>query len=144
MKKKIVRFFMISILSIGSLFTLTNSTHAKTYKLYDADLIDISAYFKTNVLRIRFSYINREKSQQIYWKKKSVDCSCVVYGIEKNAANDIEPPIVASKRVFLKRYDQQIYIDIPTDISEKYRKGVVECDMVVGWNTFQTKEDFYY
>jgi len=135
---------MISILSIGSLFALTNSTHAKTYKLYDADLIDISAYFKTNVLRIGFSYINREKSQQIYWKKKSVDCSCVVYGIGENTPKNNEPPVIASKRVFLKSYDQKIYIDIPTNISEKYRKGVVECDMVVGWNAYQVKDEFYY
>ena len=139
-----VKFFLITLISISSLIAITNSTHAKTYKLYEADLIDISARLKTDVLRIRFSYINRKKSQKIYWKKKSVDCSCVVYGIEKNATRNNEPPIIASKRVFLKSYDQKIYIDIPPTHSNTLREGFVQCDMAVGWNTFQAKDEFYY
>jgi hypothetical protein len=144
MKNKMVRFILIFILSIGSLIALKNSTQAKTYKLYDTDLIDTYASFQTNVLRISFSYINRKESQKVYWEKKSVDCSCVVYGIGKNATGDNEPPIIASKREFLKSYDQKIYIDIPENISQIYRKGIVQCDMVVGWETYQTKDEFYF
>ena len=139
-----VNFFVITLISISSLIAITNSTHAKTYKLYEADLIDISASLKTDVLRIGFSYINRKKSQRIYWKKKSVDCNCVVYGIGENTPKNNEPPVIASKRVFLKSYDQKIYIDIPTTHSNKYSKGFVQCDMAVGWNTFQAKDEFYY
>jgi hypothetical protein len=138
-----VRFFVISILSISSVITLANSTHAKTYKLYNVDLIDISAYFKANVLRVGFSYINRQKSQKVYWKKKSVDCNCVVYGTGKNNPNN-KPPIIASKRVFLTSYDQKIYIDIPEEISQKYRSGLIQCEMTVGWETYQAKDDFYF
>jgi len=139
-----VKFFVITLMSISSLIALTNSADAKTYKLYDVDLIDISAYFKTNVLRIGFSYTNRTTSQRVYWDKKSVDCSCFVYGIGDSLSNQNAPPVVASKRVFLKSYDQKIYIDIPVGISQKYSKGIVQCDMAVGWNTFKAKDEFYY
>jgi hypothetical protein len=75
MKNKMIRFSLIFIVLSGSLIGLTNRIQAKTYKLYDVDLIDIRAIFKTNVLRINFSYIDRDKSQNIHWKKKSADCT---------------------------------------------------------------------
>ena len=144
MKNKMIRFPLIFIVLIGSLIGLTNRIQAKTYKLYDVDLIDIRAIFKTNVLRIHFSYIDRDKSQNIHWKKKSADCTCVVFAFEKNAQNDNKHPGIASKREFLKKSDQKIYIDIPENISQKYSKGVVECEMSVGWEIFKAKDEFYF
>ena len=144
MNKRTALLIGISFLAIQSVIFLQSTALAGSSRLYDAELIDIYANFKDNVLRARFKYINRKKDHTINWEKGSVDCNCSVYGIDKKDRGKITPTLITNQRKFLKSYKQKIYIDIPGGISQKYKKGFIQCDMAVGWDNFQVKDEFNF
>ncbi len=144
MNKRTALLIGISFLAIQSVIFLQSTALAGSSRLYDAELIDIYANFKDNVLRARFIYINRKKGQTIKWEKGSVDCNCSVYGIDKRDRDKMKPNIITTQRKFLRSYNQKIFIDIPENISQKYKKGFIQCDMAVGWDNFQVKDEFNF
>ena len=144
MYKRMLLLIGFSFLSILPMFFLHNTAQAKSKRLYDTELIDIYADCKANVLRVRFNFINRKKGHTIYWKKGKVDCNCSVYGIAKKDKEKNKPTLITTQRKFLRSYNQKIYMDIPEDISRKYKKGFVQCDLAVGWDNFQVKDEFNF
>ena len=144
MYKRMLLLIGFSFLSILPMVFLHTTAQAKSKRLYDTELIDIYADCKANVLRVRFNFINRKKGHTIYWKKGKVDCNCSVYGIAKKDKGEIKPTLITTQRKFLRSYNQKIYMDIPEDISRKYKKGFVQCHLAVGWDNFQVKDEFNF
>jgi hypothetical protein len=72
-------YYLIVFVLLGLLFFIT-PCYSKTYKIYDIDIIDITGIdYESDILRVQFQYINRDKGTWVRWEKKNVDCSCQVF-----------------------------------------------------------------
>lgn len=144
MKKNNLKTLFLSTFLLALLFTLPPAGLAKNHKAGDADLIDMSAAFRGDVLRLRFTYRNRKIGRRIQWDRGRVDCSCQVFGLAGKDGGAGSPPVLTTMRRFLTHSRQEIYLDIPEADSRKYAAGLVRCDLAAGWESYRVEDVFRF
>ena len=144
MLNRFLRFFCAIFFVSIVLFVFIEPCQSKDRKLryHDTDLVYVKPELRNNVLRLTFSYLNREEDQRIYWDKGSVDCNCEVYPID-SYYNKLSKSPVAQKREFFNDSKDTIFVDMPGDFSKNYDYGLVECTMQIGWKNLEVKEKFW-
>ena len=134
-----VIFIMITVFLI---FVEPCQSKSQKLELYDTDLVYVNPSLRNNVLRLSFSYLNREEDEKIYWKSGSVDCTCEVYPIDSRYEKLSKDPIVI-KRQFFNESKDAMFLDVPDSFSKKYDRGFVECTMQIGWKNLKAEEKFW-
>jgi len=135
-------YYLIVFVLLGLLFFIT-PCYSKTYKIYDIDIIDITGIdYESDILRVQFQYINRDKGTWVRWEKKNVDCSCQVFFMTNDQKKKQRP--IASVRNFLEKYDQLLFIDVPENLVKDYEYGHIECEFNIGWKLIKTDGNFKF
>jgi hypothetical protein len=100
--------------------------------LKDVDLVKMGGFIKDGILKISFYYINRDTDKQISWEEGTVKCECQIYeGVGKRRKRKGQK--IDSIKKKLKRYGQDIYVDIPKKYLNKGKEGIVECLVDTGY-----------
>jgi hypothetical protein len=110
--------------------------------LRDVDLINISSYIQDQVLKVSILYTNRDKDELIYWRARTVDCSCAVYEIIGSSFDGQKGEQIAQIDKQLKSFSQDFYIDIPIRYLNKDKWGIIECFVNTGYKRLTASDSF--
>ena len=110
--------------------------------LLDAvDYIDLSAYVKNNVLKLSVLYKNKGSDRLVFWRNGSVDYECYVYKNDGNILSPIKGEEITSKSGTLRRFSQDIYIDIPEEYLGRDKRAIIECSFDIGGSTIKAVQE---